>query len=302
MKRTTAASKKFTHDDVPSFLVKIRSYPMLSAEEEADCIDRWQKKSDQDALRTLVTSHLRLAAKTAHGYRRYGIPIEDLISEGCVGMIQAIDRFDPEKGFRLATYAKWWIRAAVQEYIMRSWSMVRIGTTVGQKKLFFNLRRLKSDLCDAQGTQLSIEDVEIITDQLNVSAHEVISMDCRMSSNDLSLNETVNQEDAFEWQDRLMDERDDQETVYGDTEELQYQRHLLARALADLPDRDSSNGELRRIGQPWVNSARSSRFRPNGCVRSSTVYSSRSRTRFSRPTWPGNTHRKRMPTRSGPLP
>ena len=247
MIRKTIPTSTIGPIEISSFSAKIRTYPLLTAEEEADCITRWQQNGEQQALRSLVTSHLRLVAKSAQGYRRYGLPIEDLISEGCVGMIEAIDRFDLDKGFRLATYAKWWIRAAMQEYIMRSWSMVRIGTTVGQKKLFFNLRRLKMDLCDSANGYLTDDDVAEISDRLKVSAHEVLSMDGRMASTDLSLNESVNQEDAYEWRDRLVDERDDQETLYSDAEEMAYRRRILDDLLAELPAREREIFVKRRI-------------------------------------------------------
>lgn len=233
--------------NLSDFLKKIRHYPMLSLEDEQGYIAAWQESGDQKSLESLMTSHLRLVAKIANGFKRYGLSREDLISEGCVGLLQSIHRFDPSRGFRLSTYAKWWIRAAMQEFIMRSWSLVRIGTTVGQKKLFFNLRRLKMELSDGLDSQLTQEDVELIMDRLNVAEHEVLTMENRMGSQDSSLNDIVSDEESTEWQDRLVDPSDDQETTIGDMQELAHQRRMIAKALDQFSERERQIFIDRRI-------------------------------------------------------
>jgi len=229
------------------FLRKIRQYPMLSLDDERRYMTAWQKHEDNQALEALMTSHLRLVAKIANGFKRYGLSQEDLISEGTIGLLQSIHRFDQSRGFRLSTYAKWWIRAAMQEYIMRSWSLVRIGTTVGQKKLFFNLRRMKMELSDGVDSHLSNDDVELIMKRLNVAEHEVLTMEKRMSNQDSSLNVIVNDEETTEWQDRLMDPSDDQETSIGDMQELAFQRKLISQALEQFSERERQIFIDRRI-------------------------------------------------------
>jgi len=220
---------------------------MLEADEELDLIERWQTKGDSKAFERLVTSHLRLIVKVATQFRRYGLPIEDLISEGSIGLLQAINRFDPERGSRLATYAKWWIRAAMQEHIMRSWSLVRIGTTVGQKKLFFNLRKLKVELCGNYDSPLTANHVDTIVDRLEVSPEDVESMDVRMTQPDFSLNELVVSDETTEWQEWLTDDTDNQETQLAHREEIALQRLLLSRVLDELPERDRRIFVMRRI-------------------------------------------------------
>ncbi len=232
-----------------NFLSEVRNYPMLSEAEEVGNIKKWQKKGDQKCLHALVTSHLRLVVKLANNFRRYGLSHEDLVSEGCVGMMQAIDRFDISKGFRLSTYAKWWIRAAMQEYIMRSWSLVRIGTTVGQKKLFFNLRRMKLELAGTNHGQLTDADIEVIMDRLKVAKHEVMSMDSRMSNPDSSLNEVLGDEDMTEWQDRLIDDSDTPEESVVRYDEKDFQRGLLFKALDELTDREREIFMNRRMNE-----------------------------------------------------
>ena len=232
-----------------SVLSGVRNYPMLSVAEEVQYITDWQEKADQKSLHALVTSHLRLIVTLANNFRRYGLSREDLISEGCVGMMQAIDRFDVSKGFRLSTYAKWWIRAAMQEYIMRSWSLVRIGTTVGQKKLFFNLRRMKLELAGSNKGQLTDADIDVIMDRLKVARHEVMSMDGRMSNPDSSLNEVVGDEDMTEWQDRLIDESDTPEESAVHYDEQSFQRGLLTKALGELTEREREIFVNRRLSE-----------------------------------------------------
>jgi len=225
-------------DSQSNFLKKAHKFPMLNNKEELTYVENWQKNEDSSAIHSLVSSHIRLVARLAANFRRYGLSQEDLISEGCVGLVQAINRFDARKGFRLSTYAKWWIRAAMQEYIMRSWSLVRIGTTVGQKKLFFNLRRLKIELQGCNDGHLSDEDINLIMDRLKVAKHEVMSMESRLSNSDSSLNEAVHDEDATEWIDRIVDTGDNQEQTYGEIEEHNFRRKLVDMALHDLTERE----------------------------------------------------------------
>ncbi len=232
-----------------SLLSDVHHYPMLSESDEVQYINNWQKSRDEKSVHALVTSHLRMVVKLANNFRRYGLSHEDLISEGCVGMMQAIDRFDISKGFRLSTYAKWWIRAAMQEYIMRSWSLVRIGTTVGQKKLFFNLRRMKLELAGTNEGQLSDADIDVIMDRLKVARHEVLSMDERMSNPDSSLNEALGGEDNTEWQDRLVDQSDTPEESATAYDERYFQRSLLAKAMDELTERERDIFINRRLNE-----------------------------------------------------
>ncbi len=220
------------------YLQAIRRFPMLKADEEFDLARSWQERDDVEAAHKLVTSHLRLVAKIAMGYRGYGLPLGDLISEGNVGMMQAVKRFDPHRGFRLATYAMWWIRAAIQEYILRSWSLVKMGTTAAQKKLFFNLRRLKGQMQAIDEGDLSPENVTTIAERLSVSEEEVISMNGRLASHDHSLNAPVGEEGEGQWQDLLVDDTDNQEIRLAEDQELGQRRQLLATAMIGLNDRE----------------------------------------------------------------
>ena len=220
------------------YLQKIRTYPMLDVDEEVALARRWQENQDQDAADRLVSSHLRLVAKIAMGFRGYGLPVADLISEGNVGMMQAVNRFDPDRGFRLSTYAMWWIRAAIHEYILHSWSLVKMGTTASQKKLFFNLRRLKGALQAFETGDLDPENVAKIAKQLNVPEKDVVSMNQRLAGPDHSLNTPVREEGEGEWQDWLEDKRDNQETILGHGEELDRRRSLLVGAMDRLSERE----------------------------------------------------------------
>jgi RNA polymerase sigma-32 factor len=220
------------------YLREIRAYPMLEADEEIRLAENWRQREDYNSAHKLVTSHLRLVAKIAMGYRGYGLPLGELISEGNVGMMQAIKRFDPTRGFRLSTYAMWWIRAAIQEYILHSWSLVKIGTTAAQKKLFFNLRKLKGQMRALDEGDLSPEMVNRIAEQLKVSEEEVVNMNRRLSTPDHSLNARVRDETEDEWQDWLVDEEDDQEKRLGDGEELNNRRQMLVRAMKGLSERE----------------------------------------------------------------
>jgi RNA polymerase sigma-32 factor len=232
------------------YLEQIRRFPMLGAEEEFMLAKRWREHGDPEAAHRLVTSHLRLVAKVAMGYRGYGLPLSELISEGTVGMMQAVKRFDPDRGFRLATYAMWWIRAAIQEYVLRSWSLVKMGTTTAQKKLFFNLRRLKGQLREIDEGDLSPENVTRIAKELDVPEAEVVGMNQRLSAPDNSLNAPMRADGDGEWQDWLVDDAEDQETRLGRREELGLRRDLLRLALSRLSGRERDIIVARRLREP----------------------------------------------------
>ena len=229
------------------YLQEIRKFPMLSPEEELALSKRWRDHQDMDAAHKLVTSHLRLVAKIAMGYRGYGLPVGELISEGNVGMMQAVKRFDPDRGFRLATYAMWWIRAAIQEYILHSWSLVKMGTTAAQKKLFFNLRRLKGQMQAIDDGDLQPEQVAKIAHVLDVPEQDVVSMNRRLAAPDHSLNAPVRQDSEGEWQDWLVDESESQESAIGEQQELSGRKALLATALKTLNARERHILEERRL-------------------------------------------------------
>jgi len=227
-----------TDSGLSRYLQEIRKFPMLEPHEEFMLAKRWQEHQDPEAAHRLITSHLRLVAKIAMGYRGYGLPINELIAEGNVGMMQAVKRFDPERGFRLATYAMWWIRAAIQEYILHSWSLVKIGTTAAQKKLFFNLRRVKGQIKALEEGDLTQAHVDSISDRLNVPAEDVVSMNRRLSAPDNSLNAPLRLEGEGEWQDWLVDETPNQETRMGENEELSKRQKLLTNAMSNLNERE----------------------------------------------------------------
>ncbi|WP_158808852.1 RNA polymerase sigma factor RpoH [Beijerinckia sp. L45] len=228
------------------YLNEIRKFPMLQPEEEYMLAKRWKEHEDPDAAHRLVTSHLRLVAKIAMGYRGYGLPIGEVISEGNVGLMQAVKRFEPDKGFRLATYAMWWIRASIQEYILRSWSLVKMGTTASQKKLFFNLRKAKSQISALEEGDLRPDQVEIISTKLGVSKQDVIDMNRRMSG-DASLNAPLREEGEGEWQDWLVDSSASQENLLVDREESDNRHGVLHSALGVLNDRERRIFEARRL-------------------------------------------------------
>ena len=234
------------------YLEEIRRFPMLEPQEEFMLAKSWREHGDRDAAHKLVTSHLRLVAKIAMGYRGYGLPIGEVISEGNVGLMQAVKRFDPDKGFRLATYAMWWIRAAIQEYILRSWSLVKMGTTAAQKRLFFNLRKAKSRISALEEGDLKPEQVKDIATRLGVSEREVIDMNRRLSG-DASLNSPIrNDVDSGEWQDWLVDEHDNQESTLVANEEMDNRRAALKNALGVLNDRERRIFEARRLSDEPV--------------------------------------------------
>jgi RNA polymerase sigma-32 factor len=220
------------------YMQEIRRYPMLAHEEEEKLARAWRDQGDQEAAHRLVNSHLRLVAKIAMGYRGYGLPVAELIAEGNVGMMQAVKRFDPDRGFRLSTYAMWWIRAAIQEYILHSWSLVKMGTTAAQKKLFFNLRRLKGQMQAIEDGDLAPEQVARIAHLLDVGETDVVQMNRRLSGADSSLNAPIKLDGEGEWQDWLVDDADSQETEIAEREELSGRRALLAGALKTLTERE----------------------------------------------------------------
>ncbi len=228
------------------YLNEIRKFPMLQPEQEYMLAKRWREHEDPDAAHQLVTSHLRLVAKIAMGYRGYGLPIGEVVSEGNVGLMQAVKRFEPEKGFRLATYAMWWIRASIQEYILRSWSLVKMGTTASQKKLFFNLRKAKSQISALEDGDLRPDQVDIISTRLGVSKQDVIDMNRRMSG-DASLNAPLREEGEGEWQDWLVDQSSSQEKILADREESDNRLGALRGALSVLNERERRIFEARRL-------------------------------------------------------
>ncbi len=229
------------------YLAEIRRFPMLTPEEEYMLAKSWREHGDRDAAQRLVTSHLRLVAKIAMGYRGYGLPIGEVVSEGNVGLMKAVKRFEPEKGFRLATYAMWWIRAAIQEYILRSWSLVKMGTTANQKKLFFNLRKAKSQISALEEGDLRPDQVKTIAHRLGVTEQDVVDMNRRMSG-DASLNAPIRQEgEGGEWQDWLVDESSNQEAILAEQEESDNRLMALRNALGVLNDRERRIFEARRL-------------------------------------------------------
>lgn len=228
---------------------QIKRFPILERDEEYTLAKRWREHEDAEAAHTLVTSHLRLVAKIAMGYRGYGLPVSDLISEGNVGMMQAVKKFDPERGFRLATYAMWWIRAAIQEYILHSWSLVKMGTTAAQKKLFFNLRQLKNRLQALDNTDLPQEQVQQIAQTLAVPEGEVVDMNRRLAAKDHSLN-TPHAEGGGEWQDWVQDDGQSQEEALAESQELGLRRRLLHAALKRLNPREREIIQARRLDEP----------------------------------------------------
>jgi len=229
------------------YLSEIRKFPLLQPEEEYMFAKRWKEHEDPEAARKLVTSHLRLVAKIAMGYRGYGLPVSEIVAEGNVGLMQAVKRFEPDKGFRLATYAMWWIRAAIQEYILRSWSLVKMGTTAAQKKLFFNLRKAKNKIEAIEEGDMTPEHVATIADQLGVSEAEVVSMNRRLSAPDSSLNAPLRSDSESEWQDWIADDTMDQETRMAEREELGERHDLLTGALGELTDREREIIQARRL-------------------------------------------------------
>jgi RNA polymerase sigma-32 factor len=241
-----------TGESLPGYLREIQRFPMLEPQDEYMFAKRWTEHGDGDAAHKLVTSHLRLVAKIAMGYRGYGLPISDVISEGNIGLMQAVKRFQPEKGFRLATYAMWWIRAAIHEHILRSWSLVKMGTSTNQKRLFFNLRKAKNKISALEDGDLRAEQVELIAKRLGVTEQDVIYMNRRLSG-DVSLNAPIREDgDSGEWQDRLIDETSNQETQLADREEKDNRRRVLHDALTVLNPRERRIFEARHLTDDQV--------------------------------------------------
>ena len=229
------------------YLQEIKKFPILTADEEYMLAKRYKEYGDTEAAHKLVTSHLRLVAKIAMGYRGYGLPVTDLISEGNVGIMQAVKKFDPERGFRLATYAMWWIRAQIQEYVLHSWSLVKIGTTAAQKKLFFNLKKLKNQLSSIDSGDLSPENAREIATRLNVKEAEVLDMNNRLFSGDQSLNIQVGDEGVAEWQDMLVDTNDTQDKIIANADELSYRKKIFEQAIEILNNREKEIIKLRKL-------------------------------------------------------
>jgi RNA polymerase sigma-32 factor len=247
MSPSAALLTSISENGLIHYLEEIRRFPMLEPQEEYMLAKRWREHGDRDAAHKLVTSHLRLVAKIAMGYRGYGLPISEVISEGNVGLMQAVKRFEPEKGFRLATYAMWWIKAAIQEYILRSWSLVKMGTTANQKKLFFNLRKAKSRISALEEGDLRPDQVKLIAKRLGVTEQDVVDMNRRLGG-DVSLNAPIREEgDSGEWQDWLVDESASQEARMAESEESENRRKALGEALSVLNERERRIFEARRL-------------------------------------------------------
>ena len=238
-----------TEGNLSRYLQDIRKFPMLTPESEFMLAKRWTEHQDVDAAHQMVTSHLRLVAKIAMGYRGYGLPVAELISEGNLGLMHAVKRFDPDRGFRLATYAMWWIRAAIQEYILHSWSLVKIGTTAAQKKLFFNLRKLKGKLNAIDEGDLSPENVTKIATALEVPEQDVVNMNRRLASPDHSLNAPLRVDGDGEWQDWLVDDSETQETMLAEHQEVSRRRKLLTQSMKVLNDRERNILTQRRLSE-----------------------------------------------------
>jgi len=231
------------------YLAQIKKFPMLDAEEEYMLAKNWRENGNLQSAHKLVTSHLRLVAKIAMGYRGYGLPVNELISEGNIGLMQAVKKFDPEKGFRLATYAMWWIKASIQEYVLRSWSLVKMGTTTAQKKLFFNLKKLKNQIAPGQEGDLKDEQVDEISKRLDVNSEEVVNMNRRMMGQEKSLNDPIKSGETDEWQDWLIDDSLDQELIVSQKQEYDDKKELLNDAMKILNEREKEIINARRLSE-----------------------------------------------------
>ena len=235
-----------------NYLTQIKKFPMLSAEEEYMLAKSWRDRGDLKSAQKLITSHLRLVAKIAMGYRGYGLPVSEIVSEGNIGLMQAVKKFEPEKGFRLATYAMWWIKASIQEYILRSWSLVKMGTTSAQKKLFFNLKKIKNQLAPNNTGDLKTEHVEEISKRLNVKKEEVVSMNRRMLGKEKSLNDPIKDEDGGEWQDWIADDKIDQELKLSHKQEFDQRKKLMDESISILNPREKEILTARRLSEDKV--------------------------------------------------
>ena len=232
-----------------NYLTQIKKFPILDPKEEYMLAKRWKKRGDLKSAQKLITSHLRLVAKIAMGYRGYGLPVNEMISEGNIGLMQAVKKFEPEKGFKLATYAMWWIKASIQEYILRSWSLVKMGTTSAQKKLFFNLKKIKNQLSINNTNDLKTEHIEEISKRLNVKKEEVISMNRRLLGKEKSLNAPVKDESGTEWQDWLVDNKEDHEIILSEKQELNQRKDLMNEAMSILGQREKEILTARRLSE-----------------------------------------------------
>ena len=235
-----------------SYLTQIKKFPILSSEEEYMLAKNWRNRGDLKSAQKLITSHLRLVAKIAMGYRGYGLPVSEMVSEGNIGLMQAVKKFEPEKGFRLATYAIWWIKASIQEYILRSWSLVKMGTTAAQKKLFFNLKKKKNQLSANNAGDLRTEHVDEISKRLNVKKEEVVSMNRRLLGKEKSLNDPIKDEDGAEWQDWLVDNRTDQELKLSHKQEFAKKKKLMDNSMSILNPREKEILTARRLSEDIV--------------------------------------------------
>ena len=248
-------NKHLSNVPVPSvgglsvYLAQIKKFPMLDAEEEYMLAKNWRESGNLKSAHKLVTSHLRLVAKIAMGYRGYGLPVNELISEGNIGLMQAVKKFDPDKGFRLATYAMWWIKAAIQEYVLRSWSLVKMGTTTAQKKLFFNLKKIKNQIAPGQEGDLKKDQVDEISKRLDVGSEEVVNMNRRMMGQEKSLNAPIKTGETDEWQDWLIDESLDQELIISQQQEFNEKKELLENAMKILNEREKEIINARRLSE-----------------------------------------------------
>ena len=235
-----------------SYLTQIKKFPILSSEEEYMLAKKWRNRGDLKSAQKLITSHLRLVAKIAMGYRGYGLPVSEMVSEGNIGLMQAVKKFEPEKGFRLATYAIWWIKASIQEYILRSWSLVKMGTTAAQKKLFFNLKKIKNQIAPNSTGDLKIEHVDEISKRLNVKKEEVVSMNRRLLGKEKSLNDPIKDEGGAEWQDWLVDNRTDQELKLSHKQEFAKKKKLMDNSMSILNPREKEILTARRLSEDIV--------------------------------------------------
>ena len=235
-----------------NYLTQIKKFPMLSPEEEYMLAKRWKKRGDLKSAQKLITSHLRLVAKIAMGYRGYGLPVNEMVSEGNIGLMQAVKKFEPEKGFRLATYAMWWIKASIQEYILRSWSLVKMGTTSAQKKLFFNLKKIKNQIAPNNSGDLNDKHVEEISKRLNVKKEEVVTMNRRLLGKEKSLNAPIKEEDGSEWQDLIVDDKTDQELKFSHEQELSKRKQLMNDSINVLNKREKEILTARRLSEEVV--------------------------------------------------
>ena len=246
---TSNLPSKDVEGSLSSYLTQIKKFPMLSADEEYMLAKSWRDRGDLRSAHKLITSHLRLVAKIAMGYRGYGLPVSEMVSEGNIGLMQAVKKFEPEKGFRLATYAMWWIKASIQEYVLRSWSLVKMGTTTAQKKLFFNLKKIKNQISSGNNGDLKAEHVDKISKMLNVKKEEVVSMNRRLLGKEKSLNSPIKDESGVEWQDWIVDDKVDQELKFSHEQEFNQRKKLMDDSISILNPREKDILTSRRLSE-----------------------------------------------------